>query len=129
MEIKEWNLYTKEEKKDILNHWWYYYGKLLITFDEIEEFNRLLDSNTEDIYVSALMGYVQGLSSQVLIAAMRQGRVEEYFKILPNVEDDEKLKEVFKAISKDFLNEVVGTLNNPEPSVPMSDEEIIKQLI
>ena len=128
MEIKEWNLYTKEEKKEILRHWWYYYGKLLISFEEIEEFNKLLDTNIEDIYVAALMSYLEGLSSQVLIYAMREGRVEEFFKILPNFKDDEKLKDAFNAISRDFLNEVVGTLNNPEPSIPMSNEEIIRQL-
>ena len=128
MEIKEWNLYTKEEKKEILRHWWYYYGKLLISFEEIEEFNKLLDTNIEDIYVAALISYLEGLSSQVLIYAMREGRVEEFFKILPNFKDDEKLKDAFNAISRDFLNEVVGTLNNPEPSIPMSNEEIIRQL-
>lgn len=128
MKIKEWEKYTKEEKKEILNHWWYYYGKLLLSLDEIEKFNKLLDSNTDDIFVTALCGYAQGLSSQVLIGAMRQGKVDELFGILPDFKNDEKLKEAFKTISADFLNEVVGTLNNPEPDIPMSEEEIIKQL-
>ena len=130
MEIKKWNLYSKDEKKNILNHWWHYYGKLLVSFDEIEQFQNLLDSNIEEIYVTALCSYLKGLSSQVLIAAMRQGKIEELFKSLPNINTfDKEINEAFEALSDEFLNEVVNTLNNPEPDIPMSEEEIIRQLI
>ena len=130
MEIKEWDLYTQEEKKTILNHWWHYYGKLLYSLDELERFNKLLDTNCDDVFTTAICSYTRGYSSQILISAMRQGKVDELFKVLPDtITDDELRNRAYKALCNEFLSEVVGTLNNPEPSIPMSDDEIISQLL
>ena len=129
MELKEWELYTKEEKKALLNHWWYYYGKELYTLTELEEFNKLIDERADDILVLAIFSALRGQSSQILLHAIREGVVNEVFDVLPETNTkDELYNREYKMIRSYFLKAIVTSYNNPKPAVPMSDEEIIDQI-
>ena len=128
MERKEWNLYTLEEKKEILRHWWHYYGKLAYTFAELELFNQLLDENADKIYLMAIQFYQAGLSSQLLIGAMRSNGVDSLLAQFPDLLEIDQRDIAYTTLSGRFLDEVVKTLNNPEPDIPMDPEELIKQI-
>lgn len=43
LELKNWNEYTIYEQKELLNHWWFYYGKMLYTAEELKRFNEMVD--------------------------------------------------------------------------------------
>ena len=47
IEDKNWSEYTKDEQKELLEHWWVYYGKMLYTGEELEIFN---DSYDKGLY-------------------------------------------------------------------------------
>ena len=129
MEVKEWNNYTKEEKRALLNHWWYYYGKEIYTFDELEAFNKMIDQRDDEILELAVLSYTRNLSNQVLLYAMRLGQTKELFSSLPDTDtDNEQFNIAYKAICADFLGLIVKSYNEPEPDVPMSEEDIINQL-
>ena len=57
MELKKWEEYTKEEQKELLNHWWHYYGKVMYTLEEWEQFNKLIDKDSDKILEMAIAGY------------------------------------------------------------------------
>ena len=129
IEIKEWKEYTDEEKKELLNHWWHYYGKVLYTFDEWEQFNELIDKNSNKIMELAVAGFICNITTQPLIAAMRKNQVDELLSTLPNLNEikDEKFKEEYEKIKNIVIRHLVGSYNQPQPNIPIDDEDLIEQ--
>ena len=130
LDVKSWNEYTKEEKIILMRHWWNYYGKMVFTLAEYEQFNELLESKCDLIYAIAVLGYTNNISSQTLINAMRNDELPQFFNVISNVieSDDENVKTIFGVASASFISEIVTTYNNPQPSVPMSSEELVSQI-
>ena len=130
IEIKEWKEYTDEEKKELLNHWWHYYGKVVYTFDEWEKFNELVDKNSNKMMELAVAGFIYGITSQPLIAAMRKNQVDELLATLPNLNEieDEEFIENYKEAKNLLISQLVGSYNQPEPDIPMNNEEVIEQV-
>ncbi|MBQ7140659.1 MAG: hypothetical protein IJO32_04070 [Bacilli bacterium] len=134
MENKSWNEYSKEDKNELLQHWWYYYGKVIITMDEWEQFNKLVEKDSDKIFELAVVAYMHKLSSQPLIRAMRENRIDELMLTIPNIDENEKNKDkiLFKALyeelKKEFISMLVKTYNKTEPSIPMEKEVIAKQV-
>lgn len=130
LDVKSWNEYTKEEKIILMRHWWHYYGKMVFTLAEYEQFNELLESKCDLIYAIAVLGYTNNISSQTLINAMRNDELPQFFNVISNVieSDDENVKTIFGVASASFISEIVTTYNNPQPSVPMSSEELVSQI-
>ena len=129
MDIKTFDSYSDEERVTLLMHWWYYYGKVIINFGECMQFYDLVKKDSRFMMDVALCSYVDGKSSQYLIEAMRNGKVGEY---LGTVKESTKLPSYKKTVSeleKPFLTEVVGTYNNPEPSIPFTIEDIVSQTV
>ncbi|MBE6159119.1 MAG: hypothetical protein E7159_04780 [Firmicutes bacterium] len=124
MQLKKWRNYTKEEKKEILFHWWHYYGKLPYTIEELNYFNDLLDKDVDKMFICALCSDIEGYSSQMLIRYMRQDKVQEYLNTMPRFESVAE-QSILERLSDVYLQELVGTLNNPEPDVPLTEEEMI----
>ena len=129
MEIKKWNEYTNEEKSCLLLHWWHYYGKLLYSFAELEQFESLFRENPDRIFHIAVMSYYYGFGSQILLLSMRSGKLDELFLTIPDYENtDEEFKKFIDGIESSFVEEIVTTYNNPEPNVPMDGSIIVMQL-
>ncbi len=116
METKKWNEYTDEEKKQLLNHWWYYYGKIIFTFEEWERFNELIDKDADVVFEIAIASFLNGYSSQVLISAMRQNKVDELIKTLPDLNNinDPAFKSAHAKIENLFLEEITSTLTETD---------------
>lgn len=60
LELKNWNEYTIYEQKELLNHWWFYYGKMLYTAEELKRFNEMVDQNPYQILSIAIISYING---------------------------------------------------------------------
>lgn len=130
IEEKIWEDYTHEEKSDLLQHWWYYYGKMIITLAEWEEFNKLVKDNTDKVFDVAVINYVYGVSSQPLICAMRENKVKELFESLPKIDEiqDEEFKTAYTQAKKGFIAMLIKSYNKPDPAVPMEKEIVNRQI-
>ena len=130
IEIKDWKEYTDEEKKELLNHWWHYYGKIIYTFDEWELFNELVDKNSNKMMELAVAGFIYGVTSQPLITAMRKNQVDELLATLPNLNEieDKEFIENYERAKNLLILQLVGSYNQPEPDIPMNDEDVIGQV-
>lgn len=130
METKSWNQYSKEEQNELLQHWWYYYGKMMITLDEWEQFNKLVEKDSNKMFELAVVSYIHGISSQPLVSAIRKNMVDELMLTLPNIEEikDEKIKTMYKQAESEFISMIVKTYNSPEPNIPMEPEVMANQI-
>lgn len=130
MELKKFNEYTPAEQKRLLLHWWQYYGKLIYTPDELDLFSHMIDENSEQVMDLAVVSYINELSNQPIIMAMRNNCLEELKKTLPSVEKlNDELKVLYEQEKNNLIAKLVKTYNDPEPDVPMSLEEIITQIL
>lgn len=76
----------------------------------------------------ALFAFFFDQSSQALIYAMRQNRVEEFLVVVGASMQDVQSEEQFLDVKKGFISMLVESYNHPEPDVPMKKEEFDKQL-
>ena len=129
MEKKLFDEYSLEEKESLLMHWWYYYGKLLVNLDEIERFHGMVLTDPHQIYKCAVVSYILGYSSQGIVEAMRSNEIDKYFENINSIWEKKEFEEIRLEVESAFVEEIVGTYNEPEANVPMSDEEIASQVI
>lgn len=129
MEIKnKFSLYTEEEREALLMHWWYYYGKLMVTLAEMEEFHKMVEEDSMLMKDVALTAYLLGYSSQGLIKAMRTNDLDNFLEGIKIFTKTDEYKMVEDELEQIFLREIVGTYNVPEANVPMSDDEMARQI-
>lgn len=129
MEVKNWNEYTNDQKKTLVKHWWHYYGKMVITFAELQRFHELVEKDVDTIFRFAVDSFIIGQSSQQLIVAMRfneENQLLEKVTIIDELNDKEK--EEYELATKAFVEMLIDSYNNPEPDVSM-DNETLKQQI
>lgn len=124
MKVKKWKEYTIEEKGELLNHWWYYFGKSLISPQDWIEFDKLTKTNADQLFDIALFSYTQGESSQLLLEAMRSRRTAAILKYCSSSDIKRQIGDQEDA----FLKILVSTYNSPEPNVTMSEEQLIEGL-
>lgn len=129
MEIKRFSEYTNDEQKQLLMHWWHYYGKLPVTLAEIEEFMEILDSDVNLIKNTALIFYAKGETSQDLVVAIRNGIKEQFFDQVREISTTLEFEDYEEELEKHFISEMVRTINNPEESKPMSLETILATIM
>lgn len=127
LEIKRFSEYTKDEQMEIMFHWWHYYGKLPLSFDEMDKFKKLMDRDIEFVKNAALIAWARESASQDLVRAMRTD-LEWYRKHVMELASSKEFKDVEELLESTFIEEVVRTYNNPEPSVPMTEEQILSGL-
>ena len=123
LDVKRFNEYTKDEQMEIMFHWWHYYGKLPLTFDEMDKFKRLMDEDMEFVKNAALIAWARESASQDLVRAMR-GDLDGFKKQITELAASKEFKDIEEFLESTFIEEVVRTYNNPEPAVAMSDEQI-----
>lgn len=126
---KKWEEYTPQEKTDLLNHWFYYYGGTLISFQEIEDFRTLALTRQDDIFDFIMTSLITSntIQSNLLVYCMRQNKVDELFEHVvkfSSLPADEQQK--LSSIKQRITDEIVGTFLNPEPPVPMDVAIVIE---
>ena len=110
--MKKWEDYSKEEQTNNLIHWFHYYGGMIYTFKELEDFEKLAKTRQDDIFNYIVTSYIvmNTIQSNVLLMSMRQNKVENLFKasITKEVLKEEHLQfyeEVRDIIVKEIIKE------------------------
>ncbi len=126
---KKWNEYSGEEKSNILNFWFYYYGGVLVTLEEIEKFRQLAMTRQDEIfnYIVTSFLFHNTIQTNVLVAAMRQDKTEELFKcLLDEKQLDDELRIRVEATKDCLIKEIVHSYLFPEPPVPMNIQIMVQ---
>lgn len=110
MTIEEFNNLSIETKKNLIIHWWHYYGKAIYTLAELEKFIALLESDFDKVLEIAIANFMCGQGPTPLLMAIRKNIVPQMIQSLPNINDlSEKEKEIYYEIKTGFINEVIST--------------------
>jgi len=97
----------KGELKELLIHWWHYYGKCIYTFQELTDFEKLIDEKGErKILEVALASYLCGDGSNtVLLISMREKLVDKLLSTLPDISKfSPNEKQMYDKEQEEFLN-------------------------
>lgn len=125
MEFKQFDEYTKEEIKELLSHWFNYYGTKVYNLEEYGKFMQMVEKEPNNMFEVAAMLYYNGLGSTPLLDAIRGDKhnLESYITKYQTLENITKLY-----LKRDFIEEVVESYNNPEKSISIEDRQLRQQL-
>ena len=78
----------------------------------------------------AVAGFIYGVTIQPLIAAMRKNQVDELLPTLPNLNEieDKEFIENYERAKNLLISQLVRSYNQPEPDIPMNNEDVIGQV-
>ncbi len=99
-------------EKGLLIHWWHYYGKVIYTLAELEEFEKVIDEYGADKVLDvAVASYVCGDGSPtIMLASIRKGTVKKLFESLPDISKMEKKeKEQYETVRDKFVQIISQT--------------------
>ncbi|MDO4283310.1 MAG: hypothetical protein Q4D02_06685 [Clostridia bacterium] len=98
--------------EDLLIHWWHYYGSMIYTLQELEDFRKLIaEKGEEKILEVAVASFIcdDGKNTMLLIC-MRENRVDELLATLPKIEEMSKeAREQYYKIKEEFLRQITHT--------------------
>lgn len=120
--------YTIDEKSTLMRFWWYYYGKVVISLKEWETFNSLVETNLDDVLTVAVIALMYNKSSQDIISAMRENKLDKLFRRALKIRTKLEKKGKFDVLLNQFFTLVVDAYNNPEPNIPMDGDVIEEQI-
>ncbi len=128
---KKWEDFTSEEKTNLLNHWFHYYGGVLMTLKDIELFDELSKIKQDAIFnhIVTLYIYKKTIQSNMLISFMRENKLADLFSanlVRPMLSNEEAL-EFYEEVRDIISNEIYKTYLKPEPSVPMDVEITVEE--
>lgn len=125
MEFKQFDEYTKEEIKELLSHWFNYYGTKVYDLEEYGKFMQMVEKEPNNMFEVAAMLYYNSLGSTPVLDAIRgdKNNLESYITKYQTLENITKLY-----LKRDFIEEVVETYNNPEKSISIDDRQLRQQL-
>jgi len=127
MEVKKWNEYSESEKQTLLNHLFTYYGKLIFNLEELEMFSYLTSKIPDTLFKIFVSSYLVGENGQTIILEVLRNEKEKQIAALKKKIDNYNAEEL-KEYENEFLAEIVKTYNTPEAPIPLSEEEIKRQL-
>ena len=127
LDVKKFSEYTKDEQMEIMFHWWHYYGKLPLSFAEMDKFKKLMDEDMDFVKNAALIAWARESASQDLVRAMRTD-LTGYRKHVNELAASKEFMDIEEILESTFIEEVVRTYNNPEPSIPMTEDQLIAGL-
>ena len=127
LKVKLFKEYTKDEQIELMFHWFYYYGKSPVSFAEMDRFKKLMDEDMDFVKRAALVAWAREEMPQSLVNALR-GDFEKYREEIINVSTTLEFEDYEDRLEKELIAELVSTYNNPKPSVPMSDDQIMDEV-
>ncbi len=125
-----WEDYTSEEKTNLLNHWFHYYGGMLMTFDDFEKFHELASTKQDDLFDHIVTLFIarETIQSNLLIHCIRENEVDKLFKnSIKREKVDPQLKDLYEGYRNDVFNEIITTFLNPEPPIPLDIAIMVKK--
>ena len=131
MTLKEWNEYSAEEKVNLLNHHYHYYGKSIINLAEMEQMRDLIAQNPDLMWNLAVVSHITRSNAQTtLVRTLRHNMIEELLRSLPDKSTfTEEEKEAYDLCGTHLLKETVETYNNPQPAKPMTTEQLLEGIM
>jgi len=100
--------------KDLLVHWWHYYGKMMYTLAELETFTKIIDEQTaERVFDIVIASHIEGDGSPtVILLSIRKNLVDKLFDSLPNVENmNQKNKTIYESVKDEVFQMISSTAN------------------
>lgn len=72
--------------KELLMHWWHYYGKAIYTFEDLEKFSALIDKyGAEKITEAVIASYISDDGSPTcLLLAIKKNKADQLISTLPD---------------------------------------------
>ena len=125
---KRWEDFTKEEKTTLLEHWFYYYGGLIMTLKDLEDFREISSTRQDEIFAHIVTNYIfrNTIKSNMLLTFLREDKIDELLNASLSIDNfSEDKRNIYEEIRIIISNELLNTFINPEPSVPMDLEVII----
>ena len=127
---KTWDSLTSDEKTTLLNHWFYYYGGVIMTLKDMEDFRALSNTKQDAIFdhiISSFM-YRRTIKSNALVKALREGKIDELFSYSISFDDivEYQLENVYEEAKNIIFNELLQTFIYPQPPVPMDVAIVIE---
>lgn len=127
MELKKWVDYSLVEKRILLGHLFNYYGKSLFNLTELEMYTYLTSMIPDTLFKIFIRSYLNGLNGQTVILEILRKEKGVQSALLKE-KANECYPKYIEVYEDEFLAEVVKTYNSPQPAIPLSSEEINKQL-
>ena len=127
---KRWEDLEAGEKTSLLDHWFYYYGGMMMTLKDIAAFRELSATRQDDIFSHIVTNFVyhKTIQSNLLLLSMRNGKIDELFGYSIRPEDIKPGKEEsFENVRGMILGEMLGSFISPEPPVPMDIHIVIQK--
>ena len=125
---KRWEDFSEGEKTTLLEHWFYYYGGLIMTLKDLEDFRNISTSRQDEIFAHIVTNYIfrNTIQSNMLLAFLRENKIDELLNASVSVNNfSEDKRSVYEEVRVMISNELLNTFINPEPSIPMDIEIII----
>jgi len=128
--VKTWEEYTKEEQTALLNHWFYYYGGMLLTLEDFDNFAKIVSTRQDDIFNQICTEYIvyRTIQTNMLVQSMRQGITDELFThsivITPDKTD---IYPEYLKVRNTIVSEIAHTKEHPEPPVPMDIAIVVEE--
>lgn len=123
-----WENLTTEQKTNYLNFWFHYYGGVIYTLEELEQFMELAKTKADEIYnhICTLFIMRDTIQSSTLVMAMRQNKVDdllahnmnqgviESLDIKP--EDKKEMLAIYEETGEMIINEIAKSYSKRESS-------------
>lgn len=120
---KTWDSLTPAEKTTLLDHWFYYYGGVILTLKDMEDFRKLSESRQDDIFHHILTNllYRNTIKTNLFVACMREGKLDELFSHSLSFDDivEYQMENVYEELKQFLFDELLQTYIYPQPPVPM----------
>lgn len=125
--IKRFGEYTPDEQIELMFHWFHYYGKTPISLYELDKFKELMDKDMEFVRRAAIVAWAREEMTQPLVNAMR-GDFDKYYEEITEVSTTLEFEDYEERFEKELIAELVKTYNNPQPAVPMDEDQLIGEV-
>lgn len=100
-------------EKDLLMHWWRYYGKGIYTTKELKKFEKVIDQyGTDNVLDAAIASWICFDGSPIImLGSIRAGLVKEMFASLPKIDKmSEEQKTAYDVAKNEFIEIITSTL-------------------
>ena len=125
MELKQYDAYTKEEIKELLAHWFNYYGTKVYSYAEYDQFTKMVEQEPERMFEVAALLCHKGIGSTPVLDSLR-GNKSQLETLIEEYNTFSHITKIF--LQRDFIDEVVNSYNNPETSIPKEDRELRQEI-
>lgn len=128
MELKKYDEYSDEEKRELLFHWWHYYGKTVCSLGVMRRFTQMVYDDVDEMFKIGLFSFVVGNNGKDFIEAIKSGRVYEYRDMVKRVSSNGENHFDNEEKRDEFIKLLVSSFEKNEDLI-MSHEEYVDGII